>query len=136
MSCEAGFQDPSRERYFGLAAASRRTPDLRPAPAATVQILSRLVLGFIGRRQERRRTAGARPFAAPSTLILRFIGPAGGLPLGSWDGSEETNAFRTEAGVHVFVPWIVGTFFTFNCSAISFSDIRLPSIALILTRHR
>jgi hypothetical protein len=47
----------------------------------------------------------------------------------------ETNAFRTDAGVHLFVPWIVGTFSSFSLSAISSSDIRLPSITLIFIRH-
>lgn len=47
----------------------------------------------------------------------------------------ETNALRTEEAVHRFVPWIVGTFCAFSSSAMSSSDIRFPSIALIFIRH-
>ncbi len=47
----------------------------------------------------------------------------------------ETNAFRTDAAVHRFVPWIVGTFSTFSCTAICSSDIRFASIALIFVRQ-
>ena len=46
-----------------------------------------------------------------------------------------SNAFRTEEAVHRFVPWIGGTFCAFRCAAISSSDIRFPSIALIFIRH-
>jgi hypothetical protein len=49
--------------------------------------------------------------------------------------SYDTNAFRTEEAVHRFVPWIVGTFFAFRCTAMASSDIFLPSIALICVRH-
>ena len=51
------------------------------------------------------------------------------------DSFYETNAFRTDAAVHRFVPWIVGTFSAFSCSAICSSDIRFASIALIFIRH-
>jgi hypothetical protein len=47
----------------------------------------------------------------------------------------ETNAFRTDAAVHRFVPWIVGTFSAFSCSAICSRDIRFASIASIFIRH-
>jgi len=47
----------------------------------------------------------------------------------------ETNALRTEEAVHRFVPWIVGTFCSFSCVAMSSSDIRFPSIALICIRQ-
>jgi hypothetical protein len=49
--------------------------------------------------------------------------------------SYETNAFRTEEAVHRFVPWIVGTFVAFRCTAMASSDIFLPSSALICVRH-
>ncbi|HEY5100763.1 MAG TPA: hypothetical protein VII54_11980 [Gaiellaceae bacterium] len=45
------------------------------------------------------------------------------------------NAFRTAAAVHLFVPWIGGTLPAFSRVAISSSDIRFSSIALILERH-
>lgn len=61
----------------------------------------------------------------------RVLGAISGLPIVS-----ETNAFRVDAAVHLFVPWIVGTFFAFSCSPISPSDIRWASIALIRLRHR
>jgi hypothetical protein len=44
-------------------------------------------------------------------------------------------AFRTAAGVHLFVPWIGGTFWAFSLVAISSNDIRFPSIALIFMRQ-
>ena len=47
----------------------------------------------------------------------------------------ETNALRTAEAVHRFVPWIVGTFCAFRLSAMSSSDIRCPSIALIFIRQ-
>jgi len=47
----------------------------------------------------------------------------------------ETNALRTEEAVQRFVPWIVGTFCAFSLPAISSSDIRFPSIALIFLRQ-
>ena len=48
----------------------------------------------------------------------------------------ETNALRTEDSVLWFVPWIVvGTFCAFSLSAMSSSDIRFPSIALIFLRQ-
>jgi hypothetical protein len=47
----------------------------------------------------------------------------------------ETKAFRTEVAVHLFAPWIGGTFCAFSRAAISFSDIRFASIALIFIRH-
>jgi hypothetical protein len=40
------------------------------------------------------------------------------------EGLSETNAFRTDAAVHLFVPWIVRTFSTFSFSMVSSSDIR------------
>jgi hypothetical protein len=47
----------------------------------------------------------------------------------------ETNAFRTEVAVHLLAPWIGGTFCAFSRAAISSSDIRFSSIALIFMRH-
>jgi len=63
--------------------------------------------------------------------------------LESWNGLRsswkrtlyETNAFRTDVAVHLFVPWIGGTFCAFSRAAISSSDIRFSSIALIFMRH-
>ena len=45
------------------------------------------------------------------------------------------NAFRTEAGVHLFVPWTGGTFWALSLVAISSSDIRFPSMTLIFMRQ-
>jgi hypothetical protein len=37
--------------------------------------------------------------------------------------------------VHLFVPWIVGTFSAFSFSAILSSEMRFKSSALIFCRH-